>query len=207
MTLERWYHRAAILIWPRDRHLEVLCDAGTDAAIGGLQQMVNRLKRISAAKRLEKYRECLALAAAIIDTWQPTIRSSWDDAEPVKRSVFLSLLQQLDVPDLLRRFLSQIMVDDGGIRLDNSFGKFAKQHGWASFEYALTSVIKATTTATLNRNAELLATLCLRCGIGIQNALRFAPDWLSGWSKHWRRLTDNQPRIIGNAERSTDQHC
>jgi hypothetical protein len=53
------------------------------------------------------------------------------------------------------------MVEDGGIQLDRSFGRFARQHGWESFEFALTSVIKATTTATLNRNAELLATLCL----------------------------------------------
>ncbi|MFZ0015160.1 MAG: 2OG-Fe(II) oxygenase, partial [Acidimicrobiia bacterium] len=29
MTLERWYHRAAVVIWPRDKHFEVLCTAGT----------------------------------------------------------------------------------------------------------------------------------------------------------------------------------
>ena len=51
MTLERWYHRAAIVIWPRDKHFAVLCDAGTDAAIGGLQPLVKRLKRMSKAKR------------------------------------------------------------------------------------------------------------------------------------------------------------
>ena len=47
MTLERWYHRAAIVLWPRDKHFAVLCGAGTDAAIGGLQPPVNRLKRMS----------------------------------------------------------------------------------------------------------------------------------------------------------------
>src|SRR5262249_48154952 len=36
MTLERWYHRAAVVIWPCDKHFEVLCTAGTDASIGGL---------------------------------------------------------------------------------------------------------------------------------------------------------------------------
>ena len=40
MTLERWYHRAAIVIWPRDRHFAVLCGAGTEAAVGGLEAMV-----------------------------------------------------------------------------------------------------------------------------------------------------------------------
>ena len=28
MTLERWYHRAAVVIWPRERHFAVLCGAG-----------------------------------------------------------------------------------------------------------------------------------------------------------------------------------
>jgi len=161
MTLERWYHRAAIVIWPRDKHFSVLCGAGTDAAIGGLQPLVNRLKRMSTAKREKQRRECLSFAAAIIDSWQASRRSSWNEAEPVNRGVFVTLLQELDDPDLFRRFLSQVVVDDGGMQLDNSFGKFGKQHGWASFEAELTSVIEATTAKTINRNAELLATLCL----------------------------------------------
>ena len=37
MTLERWYHRAAIVIWPRDQHFAVLCGAGTEAAVGGAE--------------------------------------------------------------------------------------------------------------------------------------------------------------------------
>ncbi|MEA3412903.1 MAG: 2OG-Fe(II) oxygenase [Pseudomonadota bacterium] len=161
MTLERWYHRAAIVIWPRDKHFSVLCGAGTDAAIGGLQPLVNRLKRMSTAKREEKRRECLTFAAAIIDSWQASGRSSWNEAEPMNRGVFVTLLQELDDPDLFRRFLSQVVVDDGGMQLDNSFGKFGKQHGWSSFEAELTSVIEATTAKTINRNADLLATLCL----------------------------------------------
>lgn len=162
MTLERWYHRAAIVIWPREKHFSVLCGAGTDAAIGGLQPLVNRLKRMSTAKREKQRRECLSFAAAIIDSWQASRRSSWHEAEPVNRGVFVRLLQELGDPGLVRRFLSKVMVGDGGIQLNNSFGKFGKQHGWASFEAELTSVIEATTAATINRNAELLATLCLQ---------------------------------------------
>jgi hypothetical protein len=33
MTLERWYHRATVVIWPNEEHFAVLCGAGTDAAI------------------------------------------------------------------------------------------------------------------------------------------------------------------------------
>ena len=161
MTLERWYRRAAIVIWPRDKHFAVLCAAGTDAAIGGLQSLVNQLKRMSTAKREIQRQACLAFAATIIDSWQASHRASWDETNTLDRSVFVRLLQELGDPDLVRRFLSQVMVEDGGLRLDRSFGQFAKQHGWEYFEFALTAVIRSNTASTLNRNAELLATLCL----------------------------------------------
>jgi len=162
MTLERWYYRAAIVIWPRDKHFAILCGAGTDAAIGGLQPLVNRLKRTAKAKQEKQRQECLSFAAAIIDSWQASRSSSWDEADPVDRSVFLPLLQELGDPDLIRRFLSLVMVGDGEIRINNAFGKFCKLHGWANFEVELTSVIEAPTAATINRNADLLATLGLQ---------------------------------------------
>ena len=40
------------------------------------------------------------------------------------------------------------------------FAKFCKQHGWASFETELTSVLESTSAATIARNAELLRILC-----------------------------------------------
>ena len=49
-----------------------------------------------------------------------------------------------------------------GFGSTTSFGKFCKQHGWANFEAELTSVIEAPTAATINRNADLLATLGLQ---------------------------------------------
>ena len=51
MTLEGWYHRAAVVIWPREEHFAVLCGAGTDAALGGLEPMVKRLRRARKADR------------------------------------------------------------------------------------------------------------------------------------------------------------
>lgn len=162
MTLERWYHRAAILIWPRSKHFSVLCGAGTDAAIGGLQPLINRLKRMSTVKREKQRQECISFAAAIIDSWQLGRRSFWNDDDPGNRGVFLPMLQELGDPDLVRCFLSNVIANDGGIQINSSFGRFCKQDGWTSFEAELTSVIEATTAATINRNAELLATLCLQ---------------------------------------------
>ena len=162
MTLERWYHSAAIVIWPREKHFEVLCAAGTDAAIGGLQAEVKRLKRTAKTKLEKQRRECLTFAREIIGSWESSQKYLWDKTGGMGRSVFPSLLQELGDPDLVRRFLSQIMVADGQVQIDKSFGKFCKQYGWPNFAVELTTVIEDATAATINRNAELLSMLCLQ---------------------------------------------
>ena len=160
MTLERWYHRAAVVIWPRAKHFQVLCGAGTDAAVGGLEPMVKRLKGASKTKREDKRQECLSFAAAIIDSWQPGRRVYALEKTDVDRNVFSASLCELNDPDLVRRFLSQVMPGDGSVQLDKSFARFCKQHGWASFETEITAVLQSTTAATIARNAGLLRILC-----------------------------------------------
>ncbi len=164
MTLERWYHRAAIVLWPREKHFAVLCNAGTEASIGGLASMVKQLKRAAKARREEQRQACLDFAAAIIGSWQSgSQRYAWDD-QPMatNRAVFLPLLQELDDPDLVRRFLSQVMTVDGAMQLDAAFPAFCKRHGWPGFTAALTAVIDAVSPTTVARNAALLQRLCLQ---------------------------------------------
>ena len=80
MTLERWYHRAAIVIWPSKQHFKTLCDAGTDASIAGLDAMVKKLKKSSKDEHDSLYQDCLAFANSIVDTWKPTFGSTWSSS-------------------------------------------------------------------------------------------------------------------------------
>jgi len=172
MTLERWYHRAAVVIWPRGEHFSVLCGAGTDASIGGLKPMVSRLRRASKARRDVQRQECLVFAAAIIDSWQPAYRrETWDKADELGRDVFLALLCELDDPDLVRRFLSEVLSVYGGINVDMAFVKFCKRHGWQNCEVELLAIIETATAVTVARNAGLLQLLC---GQRDKNAHRLA---------------------------------
>jgi len=163
MTLERWYHKAAVVIWPHEWHFAVLCGAGTEAAIGGLDAMVAQLKRTPKVRR-EKQREiCRDFAAAIIESWQPKRGGySWDGTlDEIDRSVFPSLLQQLDDSELVRRFLANVMTHDGEVQLDKSFPAFCRRQGWPSFEAELTAVISAVSATTISRNVALLQNLCM----------------------------------------------
>ena len=161
MTLARWYHRAAVLIWPREQHFSVLCHAGTDAAVGGLEAMVKALRLASGMQREANRVDCLKFARAIIDSWDLPDAGWVDDSSgETDRSVFSKLLSALDDPDLMRRFLSKVVPNDGSITFPREFVKFYRRHGLAGFEAELAQVIGAVTEMTLLRNAELLHLLC-----------------------------------------------
>ena len=125
--------------------------------------MVKQLKRAAKSRREEQRQVCRDFAAAIIESWQPgRPRYSWHDTpDETDRSVFPSLLQELDDPTLVRRFLAQVMAGDGEVQLDKSFPAFCKRHGWPSFEAELTAVIGAASATTIDRNAALLQILCM----------------------------------------------
>ena len=159
MTLERWYHRAAVVIWPRARHFHVLCIAGTDASIGGFTAMVRRFKRASKAKRDELRKECCSFATAIIDTWRSADGDYGWKKRHTDRDAFPAALCELDEPDLVESFLSTAMPTDGTVQLDKTFAKFCKKYGWRRFEKPLAKVIEASTAATIGRNAEMLRIL------------------------------------------------
>ena len=134
LTLERWYHRAAIVIWPRERHFAVRCGAGTQAAIGGLEAMVKGLRRGSREQREASRRDGLQFAGAIIDGWKsPPTRWFGDGDDKADRSVFSKLLCKLDDPGMMRRFLSEIVPNDGNAELHHEFAKLCRRHG-LSFE-------------------------------------------------------------------------
>ena len=162
MTLERWYHRQAVVVWPQKNHFQVLCSAGTDAAIAGLESMIKTWKRSRKSEQEHQRQSCLEFAKAIIGTWTPRQfqYSSFPDRDLIDRSLFLLMLQDLDVPELVCQFLIQVMTRDSSIQIDKSFPAFCSQHGWSTFGPSLVAIMNASSGATIVRNASLLEVLC-----------------------------------------------
>jgi hypothetical protein len=107
---------------------------------------------------------CAKFASTIIKTWAPPRFSyqTYSSKSEIDRSDFSVLLQELDDPEMMRRFLIQIVSKESEIQLGKSFPSFCKRHGWATFQDGLTVVIDAASPATIVRNAALLETLCLQ---------------------------------------------
>lgn len=167
MTLERWYHRAAVVIWPRKQQFAILCQAGTDAAIAGLGVMINQWKAVKKSDAEQLRASCQEFARAIFQSWAArTSRysSSAYETKPVHedRSVFPLLLQELDDFDLFNRFLNEVMPQEAEIQLGQTFLAFAKRHGWQEFEAGLAAVMRDSLDVTISRNVALLEVLSLK---------------------------------------------
>lgn len=162
MTLERWYHRATVVIWPQDSHFDVLCAAGTDASIGGFVSMTKRLKNVSKKESDTLRSDCIRFARAIIDSWNPRVANwsmSHEKTETIDRELFLSHLCDLDDLDLVQRFLSQVLNADHNLGVDQKFAGFCNRHGWSLFEDQIAALLASVTPDTVLRNVRIVERL------------------------------------------------
>jgi hypothetical protein len=66
-TMDKWYHGAAVVFWPRSRRYEVVCQGDRTANVRAL---LDRLKRASARGLTPaKRRDAVMLAEALIEQW------------------------------------------------------------------------------------------------------------------------------------------
>lgn len=162
MTLERWYHRAAIVVWPRENHFRVLCGAGTGAAIAGLDRMVVAWRKARHPDQQRQRELCVQFAEAILAAWSPNEhRYSSHAQDRCDGGLFPRLLQELDSAELFGRFVAEVMPQDAEVQLDKSFAAFGRKHGWQTFSRSLTGLIETSSVETIQRNAALLMSLCL----------------------------------------------
>ncbi len=108
-SFERAYHRAAFVLWPRDRSLTVLLQAGVAAALPALEQRVRALDRAADPER--ERAAAIAGAQQILDAWEVS-PEQWQHRigrkEP-DRGAMVALLGRLGDAELLERFLSGVL--------------------------------------------------------------------------------------------------
>lgn len=102
-SYERSYHRAVLVIWPRDRHGEVLLQAGAASAIPYLRDLI-AAGEIKTAKKL---------AGRIISDWPQQDQYSWPERRYEKEGDRAKLLEQLNALEdakIWERFVTKIVV-------------------------------------------------------------------------------------------------
>ncbi|MDB5309914.1 MAG: hypothetical protein JWO38_4116 [Gemmataceae bacterium] len=159
MTLDRWYRRAAIALWPNKRHFAILCEAGSESAVQALGLMVKRWKK-AAKKDADSLRtECITFATTIIAGWKDRAYAGYDPRpEPCP---LMPSLEGLDDPGLIKAYLTGVVARDASVEPGKSLVRVCQKHGWETFRPELETLFKSTTSETIDRTVRLLEQFCL----------------------------------------------
>jgi predicted 2-oxoglutarate/Fe(II)-dependent dioxygenase YbiX len=168
MTLDRWYHRAAVVLWPSARRFELLLSAGLNASVGGLARMVREWEAATPDKQESLRQSCVDFAKAIIAGWRTNVysfgayRKSEAETVDTPNVVFLRLLGTLADPALVADYLSTVVPRDASADTGPTLLNLCRQHGWPTFRKEFLQLMEMTSHQTLIRRAGLLAEVCLR---------------------------------------------
>jgi hypothetical protein len=163
MTLDRWYHRAAVVLWPAAARFEVLCSAGVESAVGGLEQMIGRWLKAGKDEKTSLHEQCLAFAKQIIADWPSReFADSYSSERKDECPDLLLLLQKLGDKKLIAHWIRNVFGRDVSIDPGKTLGDICQKHGWLTFQSDLQRIFERTTNETIERNARLVADWCLR---------------------------------------------
>jgi hypothetical protein len=166
-TLDRWYHRSALVVWHRDQHFEVVSRGGAAASIPLFRSMAAKLAR-TPKKRLESTRsDCIRFARAIIDRWPRRTQGFWPSStlEESPQDGFPAALLKLRDRDTIALFLAKVAEADQTLRLAELIPAACREFGWDAFAPELKQLIatrpdRHVAPGVAFRDAEWLAAFC-----------------------------------------------
>ena len=111
-SFERSYHRAALVIWRRERYAEVLLQAGVQTALPYLKECVETCAVKSAPSTART--EAVALARRLVNAWKdtPEYASYPRPGRPERRDGMLRLLIELGEAALVEMFIADVVTRD-----------------------------------------------------------------------------------------------
>lgn len=100
-TYERSYHRAALILWPSSRTIDLLLQGGVAAVLPHLRTL---------AKSEGSTGEALAVAQRLLTLWSANAeRDSLHSPEPADRETMLATLIELSAPALIEQFVLDVV--------------------------------------------------------------------------------------------------
>lgn len=163
MTLDRWYHYAAVLLWPAESRFDVLCEAGVESAIGGLELLVQQWAKAKDDDKAALKSSCLDFADRIIARWpaRKYARSFYHE-NGSETGDMLPLLEKLDDAKRASAWVRKVLGQDVSLDPGNSLGDLLQHFGWLTFRDELKSLFEKTGNETIVRQARFLADWALR---------------------------------------------
>ena len=156
-TYGRSYHRAALVLWHRNRTVDVLLQAGVVAVLP-------HLKRLAAGGKRGRP-EAMAVAERIVEAW-PDAAEAWDSYSigrprpgPAERIEMIAALRKLNAPALLERFLREVVISSYDGSENAALLASVKVLGGTQAAAVLSGLVSAQMPKHPNWCAELLLAL------------------------------------------------
>ena len=159
MTLDRWYRRAAVVVWPDAHHYDVLCEAGAKQAVPALLQLAEAARQAAGGAAAAVLRDqCRRFATAVLAVWPSSVPQYWHHA--VSPSVDpLPALDVVDDVSLVHTYLGDTLQRDTALQPGSGLADVLSRHGWPTFEDDLVALFGRTAGQSLDRNVGLLELL------------------------------------------------
>jgi hypothetical protein len=152
MTLDRWYHRAAIVLCPDEKEMNIFLNEGTDAGIGGLQQWIKRWKSANKVEKKNFHSEAVTMAEEVMKRWES---KPWASNNKT-RSIFSDLILELKELNLVQQYFEAILPVDMASWPSLHFLKSMNFKKMDSCRGPILKMFKATQVESFRRNIEIL---------------------------------------------------
>lgn len=185
MSLEHWYHRAAILVWPKELRFNTLFEGGFTNTVGGLEMMVRQWSKAPKLKKPKLKKSCQEFAERIIANWPEEkysgqINFNLEEPKEINPStpktaymsdyividqspqLLLEQIAELDDISLISLWITCVLAKDATVNPGKRLGQILNQYGWSPFQKSLQTLFAKTDHESLERHAWLLADWALQ---------------------------------------------
>lgn len=132
-TLERWYRRAVVVIWPPDRTFGIFAREGQAAALPELERMADE------SKKPDDLESCREFARRIIACWEP--RQSFGKDQERFAGRMLTVLERIGTVELVRQFLRDVLPNDFDGSKGPSLVRLCERLGWEALTADLLALV------------------------------------------------------------------
>lgn len=167
-TIDRWYHRSAIVLWPRTHHFDVMIDMGLEPVIDELEKRMTKADVGTEKSKAKVAEECRQIASSIVRSISTL--NLWDSDSPRVRSMesFSAKLPSYADLKLFNDLLQRVAVNNTAMDLSQCVLEALRRFTAPEILPALDSLMlhqfdgrwSQTRKTQSSRNAQLLIAIC-----------------------------------------------
>ena len=151
-SMDRWYRQAVLVIWPRERHFEVLAGEGPASAIPALEKLV------AESKTADGRAACSRVAKAIIENWQG--HDPYGHGNRTYSGPMLRALERIGDEKLAMRFLREVLPKSFNGSEGAALRDLCQCIGWRALTPAIQEFLAHQKPADYRTHLNQIVTIC-----------------------------------------------